>query len=395
MRFAAAILAVAVLCLAPFLRSQETKAGEIHSHLSNAETALRTGDQETAVREFQTVVSLDPSNSEARMNLGVIAFARGDCSAAAGELHTALRAHPSLAKGRALLGICEKRLADPAAKRDLEKSFAQLDDPKLQVQVGMELVGLYYGEGRPDSAVPVMQRLVEIAPENPDTLFTAQRLYQELADETLNKLALIAPTSARMQQAIAERLINAGDLPGAIQHYKRALELNPQLAGVHYELAEALWESSRTDPQVPAAAEEQVQKAKQADGDSSNLESLLGEIALRQNDLQRARAHYAEAFRLNPSDSEAQLGLGRVLLTMENPQEAKKYLEMAVQSDPLNSSAHYRLAQANHKLGLEEEARKEVRLTDEIRRAQDNVGLIYQQMHLQNKPERDKGDPTP
>jgi tetratricopeptide (TPR) repeat protein len=387
MRFSAAVLVVAVLCPALFAQSQQEKTAEMRAHIIHAETALRAGDQDTAAREFRAVLALDPSNSEARVNLGVIAFARGECDVAANELRAALRVRPSLVKAQALLGICERRLTDRAAKRDLEKSFAQLNDLKLRVQVGMELVGLYYGEGRPDHAVPVMQKLVELAPEDPDTLFTAQRLYQELADDTLNKLALIAPASARMQQAIAERLINAGDLPGSIQHYKRALELNPQLAGVHYELAEALLESSRSDAQMQAAAQEQIQEAKQTDGDSANLESLLGEIALLQNQLQQAHAHYAEAIRLNPDSSEAQLGLGRVLLIMDQPQGARKYLQMAVQSDPLNSSAHYQLALADRKLGLAEEAHKEVRLTDEIRRAKDNVGLLYQQMHQQARPE--------
>lgn len=394
MRFPAALFCVAILCPAFYAQSQPGKAAEIHAHTINAEAALRAGDQETATRELRAVVALDPSNSEARMNLGVIAFARGQCDVAAKELGTALRARPSLVKAQALLGICEKRLADPAAKRDLEKSFAQLDDPKLRVQVGLELVGLYYGEGRPEHAVPVMQKLVEIAPEDPDTLFTAQRLYQELADDTLNKLALIAPASARMQQAIAERLINAGDLPGAIQHYKRALELNAQLPGVHYELAEALLESNRSDAQTQAAAQEEIQKAQQTDGDSANLESLQGEIALLQNQLEQAHAHYAEAIRLNPDSSEAQLGLGRILLLMDKADEARKYLQMAVQSAPLNSSAHYRLALADRKLGLEEEARKEVRLTDEIRRAKDNVGALYQQMHQQTRPETGR-DPEP
>lgn len=394
MRLLAAFFCVAIVCPAFCAQSQQGKAAEIHAHTSKAEAALRAGDQETAAREFRAVIALDPSNSEARMNLGLIAFASGECAVASTELRAALRTRPSLVKAQALLGICEKKLADPAAKRDLEESFAQLDDPKLSVQVGMELVGLYYGEGRPEHAVPVMQKLVDIAPEDPDTLFTAQRLYQELADDTLNKLALIAPASARIQQAIAERLINAGDLRGAIQHYKRALELNAHLPGVHYELAEALLESNRSDAQTQVAAQEEIQKAKQADGDSANLESLQAEIALLQNQLEQAHAHYEEAIRLNPDSSEAQLGLGRVLLLMDEPQEARKYLQMAVQSDPLNSSAHYQLALADRKLGLEEEARKEVRLTDEIRRAKDNVGALYQQMHQQSRPENGH-DPEP
>ena len=395
MRLVAAIIAVAILCPAAFTQSQPGKAAEIRAHMAGAESALRAGDQETAVRELHAVLSLDPLSSEARMNLGVIDFARGECSAAAVDLRAALHARPSLVKAQALLGICEKRLGDPVAKRDLEKSFAQLDDPKLRVQVGMELIGLYYGEGKADRAVPVMQKLVEIAPEDPDTLFTAQRLYQELADDTLNKLALIAPASARMQQAIAERLINAGDLRGAIQHYQRALELNARLPGVHYELAEAMLESNRSDSQTQAAAQEQSEQAKQIDGDTANLESLLGEIALLQNDVPQAHTHYSEAIRLNPASAEAQLGLGRVLLLLDKPDEARKFLQLAVQSDPLNSSAHYRLAVADRKLGLEEEAHKEVQLTDEIRRAKDSVGLLYQQMHQQSRPEPGTGDQEP
>lgn len=392
MRLAAAILVAAIWYPAASAQAQKEKVVEIRGHITRAESALRSGDQETAAREFHAVLSLDPANSEARMNLGVIAFARGDCRVATDDLRTALRSRPSLVKAQALLGICEKRLGDSAAKRDLEKSFAQLDDPKLRVQVGMELVGLDYGGGRTDQAVPIMQKLVEIAPEDPETLFTAQRLYQELADDTLNKLAIVAPTSARMQQVIAERLINAGDLPGAIQHYKEALQLNAHLLGVRYELAEALLEANRSDAQMQAAAQEQIEEAKQVDGDSTSLESLLGQIALLQNDVQRAHAHYAEAFQLNPGSAEAQLGLGRVLLMMDRPQDARKYLQMAVQSDPLNSSAHYQLALADRKLGLEEEAHKEARLTDEIRHVKDNVGLLYQQMHQQARPESGAGN---
>jgi predicted Zn-dependent protease len=89
----------------------------------------------------------------------------------------------------------------------------------------------------------------------------AQRVYSDLADDTLNKLAILAPRSARMQQVIAERLINAGDLQGATAHYRKALEIDPRLPGVHYELAEAILELSPNDPQAQAAAEKELESA--------------------------------------------------------------------------------------------------------------------------------------
>ena len=53
-----------------------------------------------------------------------------------------------------------------------------------------------------------------------------------------------------MQQVIAERLINEGDLKGATEHYRKALEIDPRVPGVHYELAEAILESAPTDAEA-------------------------------------------------------------------------------------------------------------------------------------------------
>jgi tetratricopeptide (TPR) repeat protein len=361
-----------------------SKTGEIKSHLVSAEAALRRNDQDSAAREFRDVLALDPENAEARANLGVMAFARGDLTSASADLRLALRSRPSLTKVEALLGISERRLGDGAAESHLRKAFGDLQDPKLRVQVGMELVALYYGQGNRDHALPVVEKLVEIDPDNPDVLYTAQRLYNELADDTLNKLAILAPNSARMQQTIAERLINAGDLPSAIVHYRQALEIDPRLPGVHYELAEAILASGGSNAR--ASAEQEIDQARKAEGDSAKLECLVGSMALDEGDLARADDHYGKALKLNPSDPEAQLGLGRVLIMMDKPEEARHYLEQAVESDPLNLTAHYRLSSADRRLGLEEEAQKQARLTEEIRRAKLNVQHLYQEMHKETRP---------
>lgn len=369
------------------------QSSEIEQHLRQGEAALRANEIEVAGREFRTALTLDPASVRARTNLGVIYFRQADCPNAAEQFKRVLRIQPSLVKAEALWGICERRMGNKSGRKLLEDSFLKLRDVDLRSQVGMELIGIYYGEGNIERAVSTCQKLVEISPENPEILYTAQRLYNELADQTLNKLAILAPNSARMQEVIAERLINNGDLSSAIVHYKKALEIDPRLRGVHYELAEAFLELSRSDPEMRNAAEQEIEEARNVDGDSSTLECLLGKIALLENDLARSNSYYRKAFQLDPGNADAQLGLGRVLMMMDRPEEARKYLQMAVRSDPLNSSAHYRLAMADRKLGFTEEAQKEARLTDEIKRTKLNVEKLYQQMHKQAKEEDDTERP--
>ena len=358
--------------------------------MQSAQTALQSKDAETAAREFRAALALDPRNAEAYTNLGVIAFLQGDYQTASAHLRSALAIQPSLVKAQALLGICQKRLGDPSARALLEKSFAKLQDKSLRMQVGMELAGLYDQQGELDRTASVMQSLVDIDPDNVDVLFMAQRIYSELADDTLNKLAVVAPGSARMQQIIAERLINAGDLKGAIDHYRKALEIDPRLPGVHYELGEAILESSPTDPTAQAGAEKEFETAVTMEGDNAKVECQLGRIEFSRSNMQQAYAHYNRAFTLNPGEVEAQMGLAKLLAIMEKPQEAMKYLRMAVQSDPLNGEAHYRLATLCRRLQLKDEADKELRLFQEIKQTKERVRELYRQM---NKRTREQDDP--
>lgn len=392
MRFQAlAILLSAVLVSSGQTHAQAAAASPaVRTHLRRAEAALRTNDTATAERELRAVLALSPANAEANTNLGILALSRGEFQSACGDFRKAHAAEPSLAQAEALLGICERRLGDASATKHLEHSFARIEDPKLQTQAGMELVGIYYAEGNPERAVAITQKLVELNPEDPDILYTAQRLYNELADATLNKLAIVAPGSARMQQVIAEHLINAGDLPSAIQHYQKALEIEPSLHGVRYELAQAILETSQFDSKTQQAAIAMATEAARVEGNSANLACLLARIALLQDDESRASALYREAIGLDPDSTEAQAGMGRVLMSQDKPAEARKYLLMAIGSDPLNSAAHYRLLLADRKLGLHDEAQKEAKLVQEIKATRDNVEKLYRQMHKQSKFDADE-----
>jgi tetratricopeptide (TPR) repeat protein len=390
---------VGFLCLLPALllvpsvaQTAVPKASQIRSHMQQAQAALKMNDMKAAETEFRAILVLDPQNAESHFNLGVIALSQGDFQGASGHLRKTLAIQPSLIQARALLGICEKRLGDSSAQHLLESSFAKLTDTKVRTQVGKELVGLYYQQGNSERAIPIVQKLVDLNPDDVDILYMAQRLYRGLADDTLNKLAVLAPGSARMQQVIAERLINAGDVQGATDHFKKALEIDPRVPGVRYELAQAILESAKSDSAAQAEAERELETAITMEGDSASLQCELGGIAMLRSEWEKAHTHYTRAFSMDPGSTQAQLGLGRLLMTMEKPQEAKKYLEMAVKSDPLNGAAHYRLASAYKHLQMLGEAQREMHLFQEIKDTKDQVRKLYRQMNSQYHAETEENE---
>lgn len=387
LEFSLVILMTALIAGAE--QTEAPRASEIHDHLHEAEAYLKANDAVSAEREFNAVLALDPKNAEAYSNLGVIAFSRGDCETASKNLRKALASDPSLTKTQALLGICQKRLGEPSARTTLEKSFPKLKDKQLRLQTGLALASLYDQQGDPGATAAVMQTLVNLEPDNVEVLFMAQRVYAELADNTLNKLAILAPGSARMQQVIAERLVNEADLKDAIEHYRRALEIDPRLTGVHFELGEAILETGRADADTETQALKEFETAVSVDGDTAKTECEFGDIALLQSNPNEAFAHYQRAFHIDSNEVRAQMGLAKLLL-QQNPQQAVKYLRMAVDSDPLNGSAHYELAQVYRRLEMTEASKKEIRLFQEIKAAKDQVEALYRQMNRPAPPSSDQ-----
>ncbi|HTS12948.1 MAG TPA: tetratricopeptide repeat protein [Candidatus Limnocylindrales bacterium] len=345
-------LALALLTALP-LATQASQAApsarrpEIQNHFQRAAEDLKQNDPQTAAKEFRAVLALDPKNAEAQ----------------------------------AMLGICEKRLGKPDAESLLENSFRHLKDPDLRARAGMELGTLYFQRGDLEHAASVAQALVDLNPDNIDILYFAQLVYSELSDDTLNKLTIIAPGSARMQQVIAEHLVNAGDLPGAITHYKKCLEMDPHLPGVRFELAEAMLQSSPSDPAAQSEAENEIQTAIKEEGDTARIEDALARIALTRGDQQASFDHYRRALVLNSADVDAEVGVGRYLASEGKTDEAVKLFRMAIEADPLNGEAHYRLGMLYRKMQMPEAAAKEIKLFQEIKQAKDRLQEIYREMN--------------
>ena len=333
------------------------------------------------------------TSAETRLRLGTQQLVHGDCADAQANLRAALQAEPASAEAEGLLGICEKRLGEPGAQQHLARAFDRIRDAKLKTEIGVELADYYYQRGDLDDALPVVRALVALNPENIDILFFAQNVYQDMADNTLNKLALLAPDSPRMQQAIAEHLVNEGDLKDAATHYRKALALDPYLPGAHFELGEAILEANPNDSAAQAEAEQQLQEAQRVDGESARIECELGRDDFLQSRLDEALAHYRRAEALVPGDTDALMGIARILMRQQNPAAALPLLKQVIDEDPLNGEAHYRYARALQMSGRTDEAHQQMQIYQVVRDARQKVIQLYEQMNRRVATPADQPDP--
>src|SRR6202167_2590134 len=148
--------AVAVLCsmvlflvsVSALSQSSPNRQQQLESHARRAAADLQDNKLDLAAQEFKAILALDPNNVDARGNLGVVLFFQGEYTNAIPQLRAALKLRPSLSKIQALLGIAEKRTGDVASGRsDLEKSFPRVQEEKIRVETGMELIEVYSGTG--------------------------------------------------------------------------------------------------------------------------------------------------------------------------------------------------------------------------------------------------------
>jgi tetratricopeptide (TPR) repeat protein len=368
---------------APVSFGQTATAGKDQSreHMQRAQQDLAERRPDLAVPELQKVIELDPGNIEARGNLGVLLFFRGDYKGAEPQLRAAVQAKPGLWKIQALLGLTEARLQEPDASRsDMATAFPHLDQQSFQLDVGKALVDNYTATEDLDKAAAAVAKLLETRPTDASLLYLSYRLYSDLAGRAMLTLALAAPNSAEMHQVMARELARHGDYTPAIANYREALRINPELPGLHSELADLLYHSE--DQKLQMEAKSEFEAALAVNPRDEHAEIYLGMIAAQNGDMKTALADDSRAVDLAPGDTDAYTELAKVLVLMNQKDKAEEMLEHAVQIDPTNYVAHYRLAGLYRQEGKTDKAREQVADYQKYRQMKDTLEKIFQDMRV-------------
>jgi tetratricopeptide (TPR) repeat protein len=354
----------------------QTKVGALEQQIQRH---LQEQKPELAIPLLREVVSLDPKNVNAQANLGVLLSFQGNYAEAIPHMRAALELRPDLWRIEALLGIAEKRTGDPIrARSHLEEAFSKLDDQKIQIQAGLELIELHSASAQLDKAAAVAAKLGELAPQNPQILLAAYQISRQTMYRSLLSMMLAAADSAEMHMIMGGELGREGDHADAITQYREAIRLNPMLPGAHFELAEQL----RTSPDK--ALNEQAEGEYRAALRVNQYDELswrqLGGVIAAKGEFKAAEEHYQRALALQPNDSEAKTGLAIVFISTNRQNEAMSLLESAVRDDPTNTVAHFRLSGLYRRAGRNTDAERELDTFRHYQDLKEKLGKAFKQL---------------
>lgn len=179
-------------------------------------------------------------------------------------------------------------------------------DADLFVQVGVQLGFARYQAGDLEGAVPYYQRVLEVRPEEPESLRWLGRIAYEL-----------------------------GDARAAVGYWERLVRQNPDDRAANYYL-----ERSQERLAYGVAASDAYQ---------------AGIAAYEAGEVERAFTAFAEAFAANPAFAEAAVWAGRTALETGRPEVAVPYWERALELRPDDARAAWFLevARAYQRWGVE------------------------------------------
>ena len=265
---------------------------------------------------------------------------------------------PSAERGINLASKGRCREALPILKR----TASHLTDKQTKYRALMSTARCAMSLDQTETAVEALVALNRDFPHDPDVLYSMTHFYSELASRAAQELAATAPTSHQAEQLEAESFESQGNWDRAEGEYKKILEQEPQLHGIHYRLGRIFLSKSPVDPD---SAKAEFEAELKLDPNDAPAEFLLGEIARQAGQWDNAIAHFSRASKLDEGFQEAYLALGMSFNAAGKFSDAVQPLQNYVKMQPADPAGHYQLATAYARTGRKQDADREMSLQRE------------------------------
>jgi len=216
-----------------------------------------------------------------------------------------------------------------------------------------------------EPAVELLSRATRSDPNNADAwnnLGTALRNLGRNADAVnAYERAVAAAPSTLAHENLVTLLLAMREPQRALEHARRALQLDPARAQAHCYLAMALADLARFAEALPAA-----QRALQLDPQFPEARCVLSGILRDSGDPTAAEREARAALAINPNAAAPRLLLAQALWKLDRLTEASEQFEHVIQMNPNDPAAH---------LGLAGVRRAQGRVVDSITSARRSIEL--------------------
>ncbi len=295
-RICAAVLLV-IVWLHPnrgeWLFAGQDESSPIVAHFQAAQKATQAGDLAHAVKEYKTVLRLDPTLAEARINLGLAYHMLGDYELAVSELANGLRARPKVPGANIILGIDYLKLGSfQKAIAPLQQAIA-LDPANREALRG--LAAAYLALHDYHQADGVFRRVFSLEQDKEQAWFGLGHDYLDMTKQLTGRMALEHRDSAWRHRLAGDMLAQRGLWNDAAHEYKLALSLQPAERGLHASLGDTLLQAGS-----PSEAEDEFRSELCLDPGSLEAQAGLAAIDLAKGDAAQAREKISKVIETSP-----------------------------------------------------------------------------------------------
>jgi putative PEP-CTERM system TPR-repeat lipoprotein len=276
--------------------------GSSESMLASAKDYMAKNDNKAAVIQLKNALQNNPNLGEARFLLGKALLDGGDPTAAEVELrkanelkYPADQVTPILARAMLMLGQ-SKKITDDLGKAQLTSPESKAD---LQTTVGQA----YLMQGKPEAAQAAFETALVALPGYGPAVIGQARVKAGNRDlpGALALLASALEKSPKLYSAwqLKGDILNAqGDAKGAIDAYRKALEVKPDLLSAHASLISRFIEAGSFDE-----AGKQLEAMKKIAPKHPQTSYLQAQLFYRQKNFKAAQEVIQEHLKVVPDST--------------------------------------------------------------------------------------------
>ena len=372
--------------------------------------------------EFRAVLALDPANSEANYNLGVLLAMKGSPAAAIPHFQR-VRPATTASEFNLVRAYFQTRRIAEAMRTASQLSEQGNNDVQVHFSLGVLLASekqykpaqlelekadalqpetfeILYNLGQvllrtPDSAKAelILNRALKLKPESPETMYLLAQAYSNLsrpldALDLLVRAHKLAPNNTDVIFLMAQVSMSQSYFEDAIPLLESGLQISPRRADLLAALGESYFMAGKIEKAIEEFkklleldnsarsyaflglsyrnlgrfddAKQYFQEGLKLDPNHATCLFNLGFIAERQGDAQQAEDFFHRSLKANPDFPEALLELANLRLAGRKFTEAEELLRRYVRTSRDPASGYYKLAMAERSLHETEAADRDL-----------------------------------